>query len=942
MTLPASNITATNATLNALVGPNSLATVVYFAYGLTTNYGFFSDMIAVTNNLSFTHFVSSGVTNLLPGAIYHFQALATNAVGTNYGGDLTFTNPALAPFVLTLPATNITATTAMLSGLLNAGGAPTTFYFQYGLTTNYGSVSPNQLLTTSLNGQLTLSNFLTSLTPGSVYHFQAVATNAVGTNYGGDLTFTNPFGGTLPYAFTAPATLANGASAQMNGFASANGSPGYAWFEWGTSVGYGVTTPLVAVGTNFSVAFVTNRITGLFTNLPYHFRLVVSNGLGVAYGYDQIFDQANIVAWGADYAGQTTPLPAGLTNLVTSLGAGYENSLALNTDGTVVAWGINTFRQTNVPAGLNTAVAVAGGDRHSLAMRSNRTVIAWGSNQFGQTNSPTNLTNIVGIAAGGTHNLALRTNGTVVAWGGNSYGQTNVPASATNVVSVSAGELHSLALRNNGTVVAWGYNVDGETNVPPNLTNVVAIAAGGYHSLALKQDGTVVAWGYNADGETNVPGGLVNVIAIAAGGYHSLALKNDGSIVAWGDNSALQTTLPLGMSNVVAMVGGGLHSLALSSIYGLNQTNTAPFWVNGLAGSTVTMNEKTTLLVTNTALDTDIPLQALSYALLTNALPWVTINAQGVIRLLPLETNGPSTNVITTVVTDNGRPALSSTNSFTLIVNEVNSAPFWPTNVPSQTNYVVNELTLLTVTNTANDSDIPTNLLNYSVSVSPLVTGVAISTNGIITWAPPEVAGPGIYTLTTIVTDNGSPALSATNSFTVAVNEVNTPPQFILTPTNPPVAIGVSLVITNAATDADVPTNVLVYSLLNPPPGASVDTNSGVLTLLLPPGTNVITTVVTDTNPFALFNQTLSATNVFSVIVYPAPAFTSVVWLTNGVSLQWSGFPSEQFQVQWTTNLAPLSWTLFPDLITSTNGTFNFVDTNAPLLMKFYQLILLP
>jgi hypothetical protein len=29
-------------------------------------------------------------------------------------------------------------------------------------------------------------------------------------------------------------------------------------------------------------------------------------------------------------------------------------------------------------------------------------------------------------------------------------------------------------------------------------------------------------------------------------------------------------------------------------------------------------------------------------------------------------------------------------------------------------------------------------------------------------------------------------------------------------------------------------------------------------------------------------------------------------------------------------------------VITSTSGVFNFVDTNAPLLMKFYELILLP
>jgi hypothetical protein len=60
------------------------------------------------------------------------------------------------------------------------------------------------------------------------------------------------------------------------------------------------------------------------------------------------------------------------------------------------------------------------------------------------------------------------------------------------------------------------------------------------------------------------------------------------------------------------------------------------------------------------------------------------------------------------------------------------------------------------------------------------------------------------------------------------------------------------------------------------------------------------------------------------------------------VVLHWSAPTSDQFQVRWTTNLAPPSWSVFPGTSTSTNSLFSFMDTNAPLLMKFYQLILLP
>ena len=67
-------------------------------------------------------------------------------------------------------------------------------------------------------------------------------------------------------------------------------------------------------------------------------------------------------------------------------------------------------------------------------------------------------------------------------------------------------------------------------------------------------------------------------------------------------------------------------------------------------------------------------------------------------------------------MTDNGTPPSSATNSFMVIVNEVNTAPFWPANVPSQTNYTINALQPLVVANTATDADIPPVPLTYQLS----------------------------------------------------------------------------------------------------------------------------------------------------------------------------------------------------------------------------------
>lgn len=85
----------------------------------------------------------------------------------------------------------------------------------------------------------------------------------------------------------------------------------------------------------------------------------------------------------------------------------------------MVVWGNNWGGQTNVPAGLTDVATVSGGDGHSLALKSDGTVVAWGWNGYGQTDVPAALTDVVDIAAGAFHSLGLKSDGTVVGWGDN-------------------------------------------------------------------------------------------------------------------------------------------------------------------------------------------------------------------------------------------------------------------------------------------------------------------------------------------------------------------------------------------------------------------------------------------------------------------------------------------------------------------------------------------
>lgn len=228
----------------------------------------------------------------------------------------------------------------------------------------------------------------------------------------------------------------------------------------------------------------------------------------------------------------------------------------------VVAWGAGVTNagqcpdlgQCIIPADLTNALAVAAGGLFSLALKCDGTIVAWGDNSFGQSEVPANLSNVVAIAAGGAHGLALKSDGSVIAWGNNDSHQTEVPVDLTNAVAIAAGQAYSLALRSDGTLTAWGDNSSQQTSVPDGLTNVVAIAAGAAHSLALRANGNVVAWGENASQQTNVPPSLAGVVAIAAGASHSLALGADGTLSVWGS----QTNVPLD----IALAGVAILSTA--------------------------------------------------------------------------------------------------------------------------------------------------------------------------------------------------------------------------------------------------------------------------------------------------------------------------------------------------------------------------------------------
>jgi alpha-tubulin suppressor-like RCC1 family protein len=323
-----------------------------------------------------------------------------------------------------------------------------------------------------------------------------------------------------------------------------------------------------------------------------------------------------VLAWGGNSAGQlgdnstashATPVPIAqgavpLGTRFVQVSAGYAYSLALTADGTVYAWGSNSFGQLGdnstvyrsapvalalqyVPAGIR-FTQIAAGQNHSLALAADGALYSWGSSLDGQLGNGTTDhllpmsvapgmappdTRYKQIAAGSFHSLALATDGKVYAWGNNARGQLG-----------------------DGTTTSRAFLVEVLPGTAPAGTRYVQLSAGSNHTLALAADGNAYGWGYNGygqlgDGTTTdrlVPTPTASTgtrfTQVAAGQSHSLALAADGTPYAWGsnsnaqlgDNSTTQRLAPVALAAGAATgytqtAAGNSHSVALTATGGL-------------------------------------------------------------------------------------------------------------------------------------------------------------------------------------------------------------------------------------------------------------------------------------------------------------------------------------------------------------------------------------
>ena len=252
------------------------------------------------------------------------------------------------------------------------------------------------------------------------------------------------------------------------------------------------------------------------------------------------------------------------------------------------------------------------------------------------------------------------------------------------------------------------------------------------------------------------------------------------------------------------------------------EANQAPMF--GAAGPQ-TVTEGQTVIVNLSATDADLPAQQLTYSLEAGAPTGAAVNANnGQFAWTPVEADGPGSYTITVLATDNGTPPAVGSVDFRIDVTEGNLPPVLAQSAPQ----TVKEGELLNVVVAASDADRPNQTLTYALGATTL-TGASIdSASGLLSWTPTEEQGPGLFEIPIEVSDDGFPPLQGAGSMSVEVGEVNSAP--VLEAVADQVVVeGESLNLNLSATDSDIPSNNLAFSLGSGPAGMSVDAASAVV-----------------------------------------------------------------------------------------------------------------
>src|ERR1035437_8699977 len=200
---------------------------------------------------------------------------------------------AVIPTLTTTAVTDITVTSGTSGGVITKdGGAAVTARGVCWSTSATPVISGNH--TSDDNGTGSFTSSLSGLTPNTLYHVRAYATNSAGTAYGNDVTFSTTaiVAATLITTAITSITLTSAVSGG-NISSDGNGSITARGVCWAITTGPTITNSLTTDGTGTG-AF-TSNLSGLLPATIYYVRAYATNSASTAYGNEISFTTSPVV-----------------------------------------------------------------------------------------------------------------------------------------------------------------------------------------------------------------------------------------------------------------------------------------------------------------------------------------------------------------------------------------------------------------------------------------------------------------------------------------------------------------------------------------------------------------------------------------------------------------------------------------------------------------------
>lgn len=198
-----------------------------------------------------------------------------------------------APAVTTAAKTFPTDTAVTVTGGVIPNGAPTNYWFEYGLLATMGSKTTVQNVGSGFI-IIPTPTVITGLKANTTYYYQLVAQNQYGIVKGAQYSFKTTVGtpartGSAPKVFSVAANGVSSTTANINGTIDPNSNETQYWFEYGTSTKLGNISVLTSVGSGTASKSVSHTITNLQPGTTYYFRVNAQNDFGTVNGKTMSF-----------------------------------------------------------------------------------------------------------------------------------------------------------------------------------------------------------------------------------------------------------------------------------------------------------------------------------------------------------------------------------------------------------------------------------------------------------------------------------------------------------------------------------------------------------------------------------------------------------------------------------------------------------------------------